>query len=29
VRGHVHDVFPYDPARRFSERRRLTGQVDS
>jgi isocitrate dehydrogenase kinase/phosphatase len=20
--GHVHDVFPYDPSRRFAERRR-------
>jgi isocitrate dehydrogenase kinase/phosphatase len=29
VRGHVHDVFPYDPARRFSERRLLAGQIDS
>ncbi len=24
--GHVHDVFPYDPSRRFSERRRLALQ---
>jgi len=29
VRGHVHDVFPYDPARRFSERRRLAGPIES
>ena len=29
VRGHVHDVFPYDPARRFSERRRAAGPIES
>jgi isocitrate dehydrogenase kinase/phosphatase len=29
VRGHVHDVFPYDPARRFSERRRVAGPIES
>jgi len=22
IAGHVHDVFPYDPARRFSELRK-------
>ncbi len=24
-RGHVHDVFPYDPARRFKNLRRAAG----